>query len=218
MGVTMLFLKDQVFENLDITELNRWSSEYGANRAPHNQLLGGRVWDACQKYQVKNLLALWSYAATKSAWFSNAPTDIKGQAKWCEVLAAEFARLGDIRLLPLTEDELVIMSLIWTQASNRLDTYAALKKTKPKLPDTPIPPIKVPEKKEEEEKKVEQKPTEPVDKAKEEAKTVDETTMRKRAIGSIAGAIALFLEWIPLPLPIKMVLKAIFYTIASLFK
>ena len=204
-------------------ELSRWSTEYGSGRAPHEQLLGGRIWDACQKFKIKNILALWAYGATKTLWFSNLSRDRAEQIAWAEKIAEEYAKVGDIRLMSdLTLADIKTMELVWAQAASRLNTYAANKIPNPKLPDPkqPIPkpkPVEDREKKEEE-KKVEQKPTEPVDKAKEEAKTVDETTMRKRAIGSIAGAIALFLEWIPLPLPIKMVLKAIFYTIASIFK
>jgi len=214
----MLYLKDEYFENSDYRELNMWATQHYAERSPRDQLLAFRFQEACDKFGVKNVLALWCFGAAKTNWFEKAPTDMKGQVKWCELLAKDFSGVSDIRKMPgITEDDAVKMSLIWTQSSARLDAYAALKKTKPKLPDAPIPPIKVPEKKAEEEKKVGQKPAEPVDKAKEEAKTVDETTMRKRAIGSIAGAIALFIEWIPLPLPVKMVLKAIFYTIGAFF-
>lgn len=217
-GVDMLFLKDEYFENSDYRELNMWATQHYSERSPKDQLLAFRFAEACDKFGVKNVLALWCFGAAKTNWFEKAPLDMKGQVKWCDLLARDFNDVSDIRKMPgITDDNLVKMVLIWTQASNRLNTYAALKKTGPKLPDTPVQPIKVPEKKEED-KKVEQKPIEPIDKAKEEAKTVDETTMRKRAIGSIAGAIALFLEWIPLPLPIKMALKAVFYTIASLFK
>jgi hypothetical protein len=213
----MLYLKDEYFENSDYRELNMWATQNYAERSPRDQLLAFRFAEACDKFGVKNVLALWCFGAAKTNWFEKAPLDMRGQVKWCELLAKDFNDVSDIRKMPgITDDDAVKMSLIWTQASNRLDTYAALKKTKPKLPDTK--PIPEQPKKNEETPKVEQKPTESVDKAKEEAKTVDETTMRKRAIGSIAGAIALFLEWIPLPLPIKMVLKAIFYTIASLFK
>jgi hypothetical protein len=216
----MLYLKDEYFENSDYRELNMWATQHYAERSPRDQLLAFRFQEACDKFGVKNVLALWCLGAAKTNWFEKAPLDMKGQVKWCELLAKDFSNVLDIRKMPgITDDDAVKMSLIWTQASSRLDTYAALKKTKPKLPDVKKEPIPDTKKKEDEKKPEDKRePEKPVDPVKEEAKTVDDKTMRKRAIGSIAGAIALFLEWVPLPLPIKMVLKAIFYTVASLFK
>lgn len=215
----MLYMKDEVFENLVIHELNRWATEIGAERSPVRQMLGGRMFDACQKYEIKNILALWCYGVTKTAWFSKAPTDIQGQMKWCDALAAEFARLGDIRLMvDLTPDELVTMTLVWTQASRRLDYYASTRKpVPPKLPTKPEP-IPIGEKKEEPEVEGPKVPTEPKPPVKEEPAKVDEKTMWRRAIGAISGVIAIFIDKIPLPLPVKYILKAIFYTIASVFK
>ena len=215
----MLYLKDEVFENLVIHELNRWATEIGSERSPVRQMLGGRMFDACQKYGIKNVLALWCYGVTKTAWFSKAPTDTQGQINWCEALAAEYARLGDIRLMiDLNPDEQVTMTLVWTQASRRLNKYVESRKpVEPKLPTKPEP-IPVGEKKEEPEVKRPVTKAEPEPSDKETPSKVDERTMLRRAIGSVSGAIAIGLEWVPLPMPVKTILKAIFYTLASVFK
>ena len=119
----MLYLKDEVFENLFVYELNRWSTEYGANRAPHEQLLGGRIWDACQKFQIKNILAIWAYGATKTLWFSNLSRDRAEQIAWAEKIAEEYAKVGDIRLMSdLTLADIKTMELVWAQAASRLNT------------------------------------------------------------------------------------------------
>lgn len=215
----MLFFKDEYFQNSDYRELNMWATQWNAERSPRDQLLAFRFAEACEKFKVKNALALWCYGTTKTAWFSKAPKDMAGQVKWCEALASEYARLGDIRLMDLTTDELVIMTLVWTQATARLNQYAEFKKPiEPKLP-TKIEPTPEIKKNQDPEKKPE--PVEPVkqdEKSPEPVQDADKKTMWKRAIGSISGVIALFVDKIPLPLPVKYILKAIFYTIASIFK
>ena len=215
----MLYLKDQVFENLVVYELNRWSTEYGSNRAPHEQMLGGRIWDACQKFQIKNFLALWVFGASRTLWFSTAPRDREGQIAWSEKIAEEFARVGDIRLMSdLTLADIKTMELVWGQAAARLDTYAANKKPSPKLPTKPDP---IPEPKKNQEPEIKKEPSKPVDPDKESPSTVekqDESSIRKKAIGAIAGTLGTIINWLPIPLPIKMILKAIFFSIASIFK
>jgi hypothetical protein len=216
----MLFLKDEYFENSDYRELNMWATQHYAERSPRDQLLAFRFAEACDKFGVKNVLALWCFGAAKTNWFEKAPIDMKGQVKWCELLAKDFSDVSDVRKMPgITEDDAVRMSLIWTQASARLDTYAALKKNKPKLPDVKKDPIPDTKKKEDEKKPEDKRePEKPIEQAKKDVEAVDEKTIWKRAIGSISGVIALFVDKIPLPLPVKYILKAIFYTIASVFK
>jgi hypothetical protein len=219
----MLYLKDEYFENTDFRELNMWSTSYGGERAPRDQLLGFRFLEACEKFKVKNALALWVYGATVTSWFSRAPKDRYGQVRWCEALASEYARLGDIRLLPLTEDERVIMTLVWTQASARLNEYAKFKKpVEPKLPTKPEPmpqpkPVENGGKKEAE--KEPEKKSEPIPTDKESTVEVeDKKTMWRRLIGSIAGALSFVVDKIPIPLPIKYVVKIILTAIATFFK
>tara|TARA_R110002126_G_scaffold109862_1_gene246868 strand:+ start:255 stop:917 length:663 start_codon:yes stop_codon:yes gene_type:complete len=220
----MLFLKDEIFENLNLTEVNRWSTEYGSDRAPREQLLGGRMWDACQKHGIKNILALWVYGVTKTAWFSRAPRDREGQIVWCDSLAEQFAKLGDIRLLPLTEDEQVIMTLVWTQATARLNEYAKFKKpVEPKLPDPkqkPEPkPVEV-KKKGEEPKQREETPPKPKPANEESTKPVEEPKKSGtfRIVGIVAGMLAAVVAWLPIPAALASLLKVIFTAIANLFR
>jgi hypothetical protein len=214
----MLYLKDEVFENLFVYELNRWSTEYGANRAPHEQLLGGRIWDACQKFQIKNILAIWAYGATKTLWFSTVARDREGQIAWAEKIAEEYSRVGDIRLMSdLTLADIKTMELVWAQAASRLNTYAANKIPNPKLPD-PKQPIPEPVKKKEEETDP-REPEKPVDKAKEEAKQVEpKKSGTMKIIGVIAGALAAIVAWLPIPAAIKAIARVILSAIASIFK
>jgi hypothetical protein len=212
----MQYLKDEVFENLFMYELNRWSTEYGANRAPHEQLLGGRIWDACQKFQIKNILAIWAYGATRTLWFSTVARDREGQIAWAEKIAEEYAKVGDIRLMSdLTLADIKTMELVWAQAASRLNTYAANKKPSPKLPD-PKQPIPEPVKKKEEEPKRE--PEKPVDPVKEEPKQVEKKSGTMKVIGSIAGMLAAIVAWLPIPAPIKAIARVILSAIASIFK
>jgi len=218
----MLFLKDEVFENLVIHELNRWATEIGSERSPVRQMLGGRMWDACQKYGIKNVLALWCYGVTKTAWFSKAPTDIEGQTKWCEAIAAEFARLGDIRLMiDLGPDEQVTMTLVWTQASRRLNKYAENKKpVEPKLPTKPEP-MPEPKKNQEPEVKRPEVPSEPKPSDEKSAEPVEEPVKKSgtlRIIGIIAGVLAAIVAWLPIPAALASILKVIFNAIASVFR
>ena len=218
----MLFYANEYFENTDMRIVNLWSTQYGAERADHSQLYGYRIQDACDKFGVKNSLALFCYSATVSGWYSEAPRDRAGQVRYCEALASEYARLGDIRLLPLTEDERVIMTLVWTQASARLNDYAKFKKPQePKLPDPKQE--SVPDVKKKEEPKVEgpKVPTEPKpadQKSPEQVEQDDKKTMWRRLIGSVAGALSFVVDKIPIPLPIKYVVKIILTAIAIFFK
>lgn len=217
----MLFLKDEYFENSDFRKLNEWATQFGASRSPREQLLGFRFVEACEKFKVKNALAAWCYGVTKTAWFSRAPKDREGQVKWCEAIASEYARLGDIRLmLGLTEDELVIMTLVWTQASAVLNDYAKFKKpVEPKLP-TKQEPVEVPKKNEEpkQREEVKAKPEPSNQKSPEQIEQDDKKTMWRRLIGSIAGALSFVVDKIPIPLPIKYVVKIILTAIATFFK
>jgi hypothetical protein len=218
----MLYLKDEVFENLFVYELNRWSTEYGANRAPHEQLLGGRIWDACQKFQIKNFLAFWVYGATRTLWFSTAPRDREGQIAWAEKIAEEYAKVGDIRLMSdLTLADIKTMELVWAQAASRLNTYAANKIPNPKLPDPkqPIPKQPEPKKNKEEGDQGDQgEPEKPVDPVKEEPKQVENKSGTMKIIGVIAGVLAAIVAWLPIPAAISSLLKIILNAIASIFK
>ena len=199
-------------------ELNRWSTEYGANRAPHEQLLGGRIWDACQKFQIKNILALWVYGATRTLWFSTLSRDRAEQIAWAEKIAEEYAKVGDIRLMSdLTLADIKTMELVWAQAASRLNTYAANKIPNPKLPD-PKQPIPEPVKKKEEEPKRE--PEKPVDKDKEKSPKVEEPKKSgtMKIVGVIAGVLAAIVAWLPIPATISSLLKIILNAIASIFK
>jgi hypothetical protein len=216
----MLYLKDQVFDNLVVYELNRWSTEYGSNRAPHEQMLGGRLWDACQKYQIKNMLALWVYGASRTSWFSTVARDREGQIAWSEKIAEEYSRVGDIRLMSdLTLADIKTMELVWGQAAARLDAYAANKKPSPKLPDPKQQPIEVPKKKEEpeqgEEKTPEPKPTDKESPGKVEEPKKSGTL---RIVGVIAGMLAAIVAWLPIPAALASILKVIFNAIASVFR
>jgi hypothetical protein len=218
----MLYLKDEFFENTDFRELNMWATAFGAERSPREQILGFRFLEACELYGVRNALALWCYGVTKTAWFSRAPTRMDDQISWCKKLAADYARLGDVRLLELTPDELVIMTLVWTQATARLNEYAKFKKPKePKLPDPKQEPV--PDVKKKEEPKVEgpKVPTEPKPadkKSPEQVEQDDKKTMWRRLIGSVAGALSFVVDKIPIPLPIKYVVKIVLTAIATFFK
>jgi hypothetical protein len=209
-------MKDEYFENTDFRELNMWATQYGAERSPRDQLLGFRVEEACEKFKVKNAMALWCYAATKSTWFANAPKDHYGQIRWCEALASEYNRLIDIRYMQdLSLTEIKTMEKVWDQATARLDEYAKFKK--PKEPKLPVPG-EVPKKKEEEKPK---EPAEPFPKDKEDSKqdgSQNQKSMIRKAIGAIAGALAFVVDKIPVPAPIQYILKAIFATIAAIFK
>jgi hypothetical protein len=221
----MLFYANEYFENTDMRQINLWSTQFGAERADRDQIFGYRIQDACDKFGVKNSLGLFCYAATVSTWYSKAPRDRAGQVKWCEDLAEQFSKLGDIRLLPMTDDQQVIMSLVWTQATARLNEYAKFKKpVEPKLPDPKQPepkpkPIEVGGKKEEEKKP--EVPTKPIDTDKEGPSTIeqqDQKSMTKKAIGAIANALTFFVNWLPVPLPVKAVIKAILFALAAIFK
>ena len=219
----MQYLKDQVFENLVVYEVGRWSTEYGAGRAPHEQLLNGRIWDACEKYDIKNFLALFAFGATRTLWFSTVPRDRAGQIEWSEKIAEEFAKVGDIRLMSdLTLADIKTMELVWTQAAARLDTYAANKKPSPKLPDPKQQPEPLPEppKKNEEPEQGEEKTPEPKPADKESPKPVEEPKKSGtlRIIGVIAGMLAAIVAWLPIPAALASVLKVIFNAIASVFR
>lgn len=224
----MLYLKDEIFENLVMFELNRWSTEYGSNRAPREQLLGGRIWDACQKYGIKNMLALFSFGATRTLWFSTVPRDRAGQIEWAEKIGEEYARVGDIRLMSgLTLEDIKTMELVWGQATARLNEYAKFKKpVEPKLPTKPEPipqpkPVENVKKNQDKEPEVKKESGEPKPSDKESPSTVeqqDQKSMTRKAIGAIASALGMFVAWLPVPLPVKAVLKAIFYTIGAIFK
>lgn len=217
----MLYLKDEYFENSDFRKLNEWATQFGAARSPREQLLGFRFVEACEKFKVKNALAAWCYGVTKTAWFSKTPKDREGQVKWCEAIASEYARLGDIRLmLGLTEDELVIMTLVWTQASAVLNDYAKFKKpVEPKLPTKPEP---LPEPKKNEEPKVERpkEPSKPVDTDEKRTDPVEEPKKSgtMKVIGSIAAFLALIVAWLPMPPQIKAIAKIVLNAIASIFR
>jgi hypothetical protein len=221
----MQYLKSDVFENLFVYELGRYSTEYGAGRAPHDQLLNGRIWDACQKYGIKNMLTLFCYGATKTLWFSTVARDREGQIAWAEKIAEEYAKVGDIRLMSdLTLADIKTMELVWAQAASRLNTYAANKIPNPKLPDPkqPIPkpkPVEDREKKEEEEGN-QGEPEKPVDPVKEEPKQVEEPKKSgtMKIIGVIAGMLAAIVAWLPIPAAISSLLKIILNAIASIFK
>lgn len=222
----MQYLKTDVFENLVIYEIGRWSTEYGAGRAPHEQLLNGRIWDACQKYDIKNFLALFAFGATQTLWFSTVPRDRAGQIEWSEKIAEEFARVGDIRLMSdLTLADIKTMELVWTQAAARLDTYAANKKPSPKLPDTKQPepkPVEEVKKNQDKEPKVEgpKVPPEPKPADKESPKPVEEPKKSGslRIVGVIAGMLAAIVAWLPIPAALASILKVIFNAIASVFR
>lgn len=216
----MLFMKDDYFENSDYRELNMWATSFGAGRSPREQLLAFRFAEACDRFKIKNVLALWAYGATKSTWFSKAPRDREGQIRWCEALASEYARLGDIRLMDLTEDETVIMTLIWTQAANRLDEYARFKKpVEPRLPTKPtLPPVG--EKKEEPKVEVPREPTKPKPSDKESPPKVEESEKSRtmKIIGAVASILAVVIAWLPIPAPVKAGVKIILNAIASIFR
>lgn len=223
MGQIMLFMKDEYFENTDFREVNAWASAFGAERSPRDMILGFRFLEACEKFQVKNALALWCLGVTKTAWFSRAPKDRDAQIKWIEGLASDFARLGDIRLMPgLTPDETVIMTLVWTQVTARLNEYAKFKKpVEPKLPDPKQKPETVEVKKKGEEPKQreeieakpkpsDQKSTEPVEEPKKSG--------AMKVIGSIATVLALIVAWLPIPPQFKAIAKIVLNAIASIFR
>jgi hypothetical protein len=217
----MLFYKSEYFENTDMRIINLWSTQFAAERAEHNQLFGNRIQDACDKFGIKNSLALFCYSATISVWFSKAPKDHEGKVKWCEDLAEQFSKLDDIRLMPMTEDQQVIMTLVWTQATTRLNEYAKFKKPRePKLPDPkqPIPkPVEVGGKKDEEEEP-KREPEKPVDKDKEEPAKVAKKSNFMKIVGIVAGILAALVAWLPIPAPLASLLKVIFNAIASIFK
>ena len=217
----MQYLKDEVFENLFMHELSRWSTEYGANRAPHEQLLGGRIWDACQKSQIKNILALWVYGASRTLWFSTLSRDRAEQIAWANKIAEEYAKVGDIRLMAdLTLADIKTMELVWAQAASRLNTYAANKIPNPKLPDPkqPIPKPPEPKKNEDKEEDDQGEPEKPVDKDKEESPKVEKKSGTMKVIGVIAGVLAAIVAWLPIPAAISSLLKIIINAIASIFK
>lgn len=216
----MQYLKNDVFDNLVVYELNRWGSQYGAGRAEHEKMLGGRIWDACQKYGIKNMLALFSFGVTRTLWFSTVPRDRAGQIEWAEKITEEFSRVGDIRLMSgLTLEDIKTMELVWKQAADRLNTYVANKKpVEPKLPTKPEP---IEQKKNEEPKQREEakaKPEPSDQKSPEQIEQDDKKTMWRRLIGSIAGALSFVVDKIPIPLPIKYVVKIILTAIATFFK
>lgn len=215
----MQYLKNDVFDNLVVYELNRWGSQYGAGRAEHEKMLGGRIWDACQKYGIKNMLALFSFGVTRTLWFSTVPRDRAGQIEWAEKIAEEYARVGDIRLMSgLTLEDIKTMELVWKQAADRLDYYVANKKpVEPKLPTKPEP-IEAPKKNEDPKVERPKEPSQPKPADKEDPAKMDEKTMWRRLIGSIAGALSFVVDKIPIPLPIKYVVKIILTAIAAFFK
>jgi hypothetical protein len=215
----MLFYANEYFENTDMRQINLWSTQFGAERADHNQLFGYRIQDACDKFGVKNSLALFAYAATISSWYSKAPRDRARQVEWCEDLAQEFAKRDDIRLMPMSEDQQVIMTLVWTQATARLNEYAKFKKpVEPKLPDPKQEPVPLPKKKEE--PKVEKEPSKPVDTDKETSPKVEEPKKSGafRIVGIVAGMLAAIVAWLPIPAALASLLKVIFTAIANLFR
>lgn len=220
----MLFYKSEYFENTDMRIINLWSTQYGAERADHNQLFGYRIQDACDKFGIKNSLALFAYAATISQWYSKAPRDRASQVEWCENLAEQFSKLDDIRLMPMSEDQQVIMTLVWTQATARLNEYAKFKKpVEPKLPDPkqPIPqpkPVENGGKKEAEEKpEVPAKPERPNE---EDTPKMEEPKKSRtmKVIGSIATVLALIVAWLPIPPQFKAIAKIVLNAIASIFR
>ena len=220
----MKYLKDEIFENLFMHELSRWSTEYGAGRAPHEQLLGGRIWDACQKYQIKNILALWVYGASRTLWFSTLSRDRVEQIAWADKIAEEFSKVGDIRLMSdLTLADIKTMELVWAQAASRLNTYAANKIPNPKLPDPkqPIPkpkPVEVGGKKDEEDEDDTGEPEKPIDKDKEDTPKVAKKSNFMKIVGIVAGVLAALVAWLPIPAALASLLKVIFTAIANLFK